>query len=264
PHLAAWNLDTSVPPVALRGGPLQALEVWHDFLARKLARYGNRNDPLEDVQSGLSPYLHFGHLGPLTLIRDLKAEGVWRPRADFISAGTDSVAEFLDEALVRRELSVNFVYFQPRYNEFDTLPAWALKTLALHEKDPREFSYTESEWEKAQTHDEVWNACQKLLTATGTMPGYLRMYWGKKMLEWSASPREAFSLALRLNNRWAVDGRDPNSWAGIAWCFGKHDRPWGERAVWGSVRSMVQQGLRRKFDVDAWLKKTAFTLLNTQ
>jgi deoxyribodipyrimidine photo-lyase len=262
PKLAAWSLDTSVPPVGLRGGPLKAQKVWQEFLNNKLARYGSRNDPLEDVQSGLSPYLHFGHLTPLTLIRDLKVAGLWRPRADFISAGTDSVAEFLDEVLVRRELSVNFVYFQPRYDAFDALPTWALKTLTQHEKDPREFHYTEEEWETGQTHDEVWNACQKLLTFTGTMPGYLRMYWGKKILEWSSSPRQAFSLALKLNNKWALDGRDPNSWAGVAWCFGKHDRPWGERAVWGSVRSMVSQGLRRKFDVEAWLKRTALTLRN--
>ncbi len=240
----------------LAPGELAAQARWQDFLARKLSRYGQRNDPLLDLQSGLSPYLRFGFISPITLLRDLQSEGLWKPHAGFAPAGTDPRAEFLDEVFVRRELSINFVFYQPLYQRFEGLPSWAQATLKAHQTDPREVVYQEKSWDDAHTHDEVWNACQNLLKTTGQMPGYLRMYWGKKFLEWSASPEEGFQTAITLNNRWSLDGHDPNSWAGVAWCFGKHDRPWGERAVWGTIRSMTASGLKRKFDLATWLSKT--------
>ncbi len=257
--LAAHLVDHGVEFVKLRvlpgqlAGESAAQAQWQDFLARKLTRYGLRNDPLQEVNSGLSPYLRFGFISPLTLFRDLQAENISKPSVAFVPAGTDPHAEFQDEVFVRRELSVNFLFYQPLYAHFEGLPAWAQATLQAHRQDPREALYREDEWDTAQTHDEVWNTCQLLLRTTGQMPGYLRMYWGKKFLEWSATPEEGFRTAVTLNNRWSLDGNDPNSWAGVAWCFGKHDRPWGERAVWGTIRSMKASGLKRKFDVDGWL-----------
>ena len=233
PELASQLSELGLTPIevptpgALAQGELAAHEKWQDFLARKLSRYGQRNDPLQEAQSGLSPYLRFGFISPITLLRDLQSEGFWKPQAGFAPAGTDPCAEFLDEVFVRRELSTNFVFYQPLYQHFEGLPSWAQATLKAHRNDPREVVYQEKAWDDAQTHDEVWNTCQNLLKTTGQMPGYLRMYWGKKFLEWSASPEEGFRTAITLNNRWSLDGNDPNSWAGVAWCFGKHDMPCG-------------------------------------
>ncbi|NNM55506.1 MAG: hypothetical protein HKM05_12410, partial [Spirochaetales bacterium] len=182
PELASQLNDSGFTPIevstggALKGGELAAQEKWQDFLAQKLSRYGQRNDPLQEVQSGLSAYLRFGFISPLTLLRDLQTEGLWKPQAGFAPAGTDPRAEFLDEVFVRRELSVNFVFYQPLYRQFEGLPSWAQATLNAHRNDPREVLYQEKAWDEAQTHDEVWNACQNLLKTTGQMPGYLRMY----------------------------------------------------------------------------------------
>jgi len=164
---------------------------------------------------------------------------------------------FLEELIIRRELSMNFVTFNPFYDRLRSLPHWALATLKEHEKDAREYLYSRQEFEEARTHDPYWNAAQREMALTGKMHGYMRMYWGKKILEWSSTPMEAFQTALELNNRFELDGRDPNGFTGVAWCFGKHDRAWAERPVFGKVRYMNANGLRRKFDADLYVRNIA-------
>jgi deoxyribodipyrimidine photo-lyase len=239
------HLDRSVGPAPeARGGASAALARLDDFVGRKLERYGgDRNDPTLDGTSGLSPYLHFGQISPLRVALRVKAEG--GPGAD----------PFLEQLVVRRELAANFAHFNARYDAYEGLPAWCRTTLGSHANDPREHVYAPSQFEAARTHDPYWNAAQRELSATGRMHGYMRMYWGKKLLEWSASPGEAFRTAIRLNDRYALDGRDPNGFAGVAWCFGKHDRPWAERPVFGLIRCMNAEGLRRKFDADGYVRK---------
>jgi deoxyribodipyrimidine photo-lyase len=193
----------------------------------------------------MSPYLHFGQVSPVTLALHAQEQG---------GSGTPA---FLEELIVRRELAVNFVRYNDHYDSFASLPAWAQKTLELHQGDQREYGYSVDELERAATHDPYWNTAQMEMVKTGKMQGYMRMYWGKKILEWSRTPQDAYSVALYLNNKYEIDGRDPNGYAGIAWCFGKHDRPWGERPVFGMVRYMNAPGLTRKFAMDRYLEKVA-------
>ncbi len=229
---------------AFVGGASQAQALLRDFIEHKLSDYDNRrNDPSLDYVSHMSPYLHFGQVSPLTI-----ALGV-------IEARSPGEEAFLEELIVRRELSMNFAQYNDGYDTFDCLPDWARSTLLEHAEDEREYLYTEAELEQAQTHDPYWNAAQREMLLTGKMHNYMRMYWGKKIIEWTADPREAFAIALRLNNRYELDGRDPNSYAGVAWCFGKHDRPWTRRPIFGTVRYMNDKGLRRKFDMEAYLRR---------
>jgi deoxyribodipyrimidine photo-lyase len=162
---------------------------------------------------------------------------------------------YLEELIVRRELSVNYVNFNKNYDSFDGLPEWAKRTLLSHKKDPRDYLYSLKELENAKTHDPYWNAAQNEMLITGKMHGYMRMYWGKKLIEWTDNPEKAFKIALHLNDKYELDGRDPNGYAGVAWCFGKHDRPWKERQIFGIVRYMNSDGLRRKFDADIYVQK---------
>lgn len=246
--LKKMKIDRTVPPVrAFRGGTAQANALLEEFIAKKIRRYDElRSDPGLDYSSHLSPYLHFGQISPLAVALRISAE-----RA--VPAAAREA--FLEELIVRRELSMNFVFYNERYDEFECLPDWARKTLAEHTKDRREVLYAPEQWERAGTHDPYWNAAQKEMVLTGKMHNYMRMYWGKKILEWSRTPAEAFRTALWLNNRYELDGRDPNAYAGVAWCFGKHDRAWSERKVFGKIRYMNDAGLKRKFDMDAYLKK---------
>lgn len=234
----------SISPV-YAGGAAEAQKRLNLFLQKKLDRYAlDRNDPLLDCQSNLSPYLHFGHISPLT---------VALAAMNTDSGGRDS---FLEELIVRRELSYNFVYYNTGYDEYErALPPWALRTLNLHAKDKRASLYTLEQLETARTHDPAWNAAQMEMTLTGKMHNYLRMYWGKKILEWTKTPQQGFAWALYLNNKYELDGRDPNAFAGVAWCFGKHDRAWGERPVFGKIRYMNAAGLSRKFDVAAYIRR---------
>jgi deoxyribodipyrimidine photo-lyase len=232
------------PVAAFRGGTDEARRRLRNFVGTKLAGYAEaRNDPALDATSGLSPYLHFGQISPLDVVLEVKKG----PR--------HGQAAFLEQLIVRRELAVNFVHYNRRYDGFGGLPDWCRETLLEHAGDRREFEYSFSEFEGARTHDPYWNAAQKEMLLTGKMHGYMRMYWGKKILEWSCSPRQAFRTALALNNRYELDGRDANGFAGVAWCFGKHDRPWGARRVFGGIRFMNDAGLRRKFDADAYVRK---------
>lgn len=243
--LARLELDRSVGRVAaFRGGAGEAERRLRAFVERKLAAYAvDRNDPALDGLSGLSPYLHFGQISPLAVALAVQAGPAY------------GQAAFLEELIVRRELAFNFVRYNRAYDRFGGLPDWCRATLLEHASDRRPYVYTRAELERAATHDPYWNAAQKEMVLTGKMHGYMRMYWGKKILEWSASPRGAYRTALALNNAYELDGRDPNGFAGVAWTFGKHDRPWGRRPVYGTIRAMTDSGLRRKFDADAYVRK---------
>ena len=243
--LSRLDIDRSVPRVnGFTGGTTEAQRQLREFLAHGLDRFATeRNDPNRDALSGMSPYLHFGQVSPLEIALAVKSTG---------STSTDS---YLEELIVRRELSMNFVHRNPHYDDIACLPSWAKATLEAHAGDRREYVYSKDELEGAKTHDRYWNAAQIQMVRTGKMHGYMRMYWGKKILEWSETPEESFRTALYLNNRYELDGRDPNGYAGVAWCFGKHDRPWGERPVFGMVRYMNAAGLKRKFDADAYAER---------
>ncbi len=226
------------------GGTKEARKHLNRFLGNKLKHYEEqRNDPCADVLSNMSPYLHFGQISPLYVALKVARKG------------GSSAKAYLEELIVRRELSHNFVFYNGGYDRYDCLPDWALKTLAEHAADSRDFEYSKQQFEKAETHDPYWNAAQKEMMLTGKMHGYMRMYWGKKVLEWSPDPATAFDIALYLNNKYEIDGRDANGFTGVAWCFGKHDRAWGERPVFGKVRYMSAGGLKRKFDADAYVQK---------
>ncbi len=225
-------------------GEAAARAVLDDFLGRKLSCYdGDRNDPTKDGQSNLSPYLHFGQIS------------AQRAALQALSGPTDASA-FLEELVVRKELADNFCYYNPQYDSVGSFPAWAKETLQLHQKDRREHLYSLNELERAETHDDLWNASQKEMLCRGKMHGYLRMYWAKKILEWSDSPADALHAAIYLNDKYELDGRDPNGYAGIAWSIGGlHDRAWKEREIFGKVRYMSYNGSRSKFNVPAYIKK---------
>ncbi len=225
------------------GGPSEARLRLRRFLKDRLDHFAElRNIPTLDAQSHLSPYLQFGHISPLQAARAA------------MEAGGPGLEPFLEELLVRRELSLNFVHYNRGYDKWEAVPDWARANLAAHGGDPRPALYTPAELEEARTQDPYWNAAQDEMRITGKMHGYMRMYWGKKILEWNRSPEAAFRTAQALNDKYELDGRGPNGFAGVAWCFGKHDRPWPSRPVFGTVRSMNAAGLRRKFDADQYVR----------
>jgi len=214
------------------------------FLKEKINDYQiKRNDPNLDFISNMSPYLHFGQISALYI-----ALSVLKNK----SLGNET---FLDELIVRRELSMNFVYYNLKYDFFESLPSWAKISLKKHEKDKRMYIYSLEEFDKAETHDPYWNAAQKQMINTGKMHGYMRMYCGKKIIEWTKKPDDAFNISIHLNNKYELDGRDPNGYTGVAWCFGKHDRPWKKRPIFGNIRYMNSNGLKRKFDIESYSKK---------
>jgi len=239
------KIDRAVRRVdAFQGGSRRARKLLRQFIAVKLDRYPEQsNDPSADCVSHLSPYLHFGQISPL------------RVALEVMKTKSPGVEAFLEELIVRRELSMNYVFYNPRYDEFDGLPPWAVKTLGEHARDEREYVYSLEDFKAARTHDPYWNAAQREMIVRGKMHGYMRMYWGKKILEWTESPEQAFKIALHLNNVYELDGRDPNGFTGVAWCFGKHDRAWSERSVFGKIRYMNARGLRRKFDIDDYVRR---------
>ncbi len=240
--LAALPVDRSVAEVGwLTPGPAAGEKLLAHFLEHKLAAYPeSRNDPLRDGQSHLSPYLHFGQLSAQRVALAVL-------KADVPPAAREA---FLEELIVRRELSDNFCFYQPDYDRFAGFPPWAQKTLNDHRADPREFSYSREAFESGRTHDELWNAAQREMVQTGKMHGYLRMYWAKKILEWSPSPEAALETAIYLNDRYELDGRDPNGYTGIAWSLGGvHDRAWKERPIFGKIRYMGLRGMQGRFAV---------------
>ena len=243
--ISKLHIDQSVQKVSsFQGGTKEALRHLEVFLEGKLDRFPElRNDPTLDYLSKMSPYLHFGQISPLFIALKVK---------ETRSPGGEA---FLEELIIRRELSMNFVFYNEQYASYEAVPKWAKKSLKAHQKDKRQYLYTLEELENAQTHDTYWNAAQREMVVKGKMHGYMRMYWGKKIIEWSKTPEEAFRVALYLNNKYELDGRDPNGFTGVAWCFGKHDRPWGERPIFGNVRYMNDKGLKRKFDADEYVKR---------
>ncbi|MGB4589960.1 MAG: deoxyribodipyrimidine photo-lyase [Clostridiaceae bacterium] len=243
--LQALDLTDEVSEVkSFVGGAKEANKHFEDFLLNKLKHYAKyRNEPSMDYTSNLSPYLHFGQVSPLELYLRLP-EGF-----------DENKRVFIDELIVRRELAINFVEYQKHYDSYDSISSFAKVTLEKHRDDIRPWHYTLEQLEKGLTHDPYWNAAEMEMLATGKMNGYMRMYWGKKIIEWTETPESAYEIALYLNNKYNIDGRDPSGFAGVAWCFGKHDRPWKEREVFGTVRYMNDKGLKRKFDMEAYLEK---------
>lgn len=237
-----FRAPEDLEPSVFRGGTSTALSIFSEFLREKLECFERyRNDPVKNCLSNMSPYLHFGQISPLYLA--LRA------------SETRECPEFLEELIVRRELSMNFVHYSDSYSSISCLPEWAQRTLMDHVADPREYEYSLRELESASTHDPYWNAAQQEMVITGKMHGYMRMYWGKKILEWTDHPARAYDIALYLNDRYEIDGRDPNGFAGVAWCFGKHDRAWAEREIFGKVRYMNDRGLKRKFRIDEYVDR---------
>lgn len=245
--LAGLSLDRTVPPVNhfFRGGASEAHRELRSLMDSLRGYAEHRAQPESGHVSHLSMYLHFGQISPLTVALAANAA---------LDAPEEDRATFLEELIVRRELCHNFVHFAPHYDDYRSLPRWAQETLAAHAADRRDPCYTEGELERAETHDRYWNAAMRELRYTGYMHNKMRMYWGKKILEWSPSPEEAFRRTLHLNNRYFLDGRDPNSYANVAWIYGQHDRPWGERPVYGKIRCMVASGLERKSDIGAYVQ----------
>ena len=217
------------------------------FIKNKLSSYDEeRNDPSKEGQSGLSHLLHFGQISAQRIALEVRKS----------NAPEKAKAAFLEELIVRRELSDNYCFYTTNYDSFDALPDWAKKTLTEHKDDRREYLYSLNELENAKTHDELWNAAQTEMVKSGRMHGYLRMYWAKKILEWSKSPKAAIERAIFLNDKYELDGRDTNGYAGIMWAVGGlHDRAWGERKVFGKIRFMSYAGCKSKFDIKAYIEK---------
>ena len=243
----ALAVERSVPEVDwITPGEKRGQKVLKDFVRNGLSLYGEkRNDPAQKGQSHLSPYLHFGQISAQRVALEvLKSD-----------AGREAKESFLEELIVRRELSDNFCFYNPRYDRFEGFPEWAKKTLNEHRNDPRRYLYPIKVLEKGETHDDLWNAAQGEMVKRGKMHGYMRMYWAKKILEWTRSPERALEIAIYLNDRYELDGRDPNGYAGITWSIGGvHDRAWNEREIFGKVRYMSYNGCRSKFNIKAYIE----------
>ncbi len=260
PEHASWGRTEDVPEgmditieKAFRGGEAEAHRLLDDFLRNRLHGYDTqRNIPDRNHLSHMSPYLHFGNISPVEIALKATeyAQNVLPPDDQ------SSLDTLLEELVVRRELAVNYTEYNSRYDSYEALPQWARTSLEEHSTDPRPHNYTREELTTAVTADPYWNACQNEMIITGKMHGYMRMYWGKKVIEWTSDPEEAFELLVSLNDTYELDGRDPNGYAGVAWVFGKHDRPWVERPIFGKVRYMNDNGLRRKFrEIDLYVHK---------
>jgi len=264
--LAGLPIDHAVPPSPLRGGSDAGETLLTSFLKRRIDAYGqDRNHPDDDGASGLSPYLHFGHVASQEVVSAVLAREGWGPERLSTSTtgsrtgwwGVGPGAEsFLDQIITWRELGFVFAHHRPDHMEYEALPGWARATLEEHAGDRRPWRYTLEELEQARTHDEVWNAAQTQLRVEGRIHNYLRMLWGKKVLEWSDHPRRALATLIALNDRWALDGRDPNSYSGIGWCLGRFDRAWGpERDIYGKIRYMSSENTVRKLHIKEYLAR---------
>lgn len=246
--VASCDIDHSVPPApGFPGGRAAARRRLQLFLKQRLHRYAReKNNPAAHATSGLSPYLRFGFLSSLEVALAVRR---------YAAAHKVVADEFLEELIVRRELAFNFACHTPRPGSLRVLPEWAQLTLKKHRRDPRNPLYNRKQFEDAATYDDLWNAAQRELLVSGKIHGYIRMYWGKKILEWSRTPEEALQTMIYLNDRYCLDGQDPNTYANILWCFGLHDRPWPERPIYGTVRSMSRAGMERKTEVPAYIRQ---------
>ncbi|MFH1302560.1 MAG: deoxyribodipyrimidine photolyase [Planctomycetota bacterium] len=265
--LATLPIDHSVGPAVFDGGSNAAKKTLNRFLEKRFDRYfEERNLPEEDVTSGFSPYLHFGHIGAHEIFDRIAHREHWAVEKVFDQKATgkragwwgmsETAEAFLDQLITWRELGYNMCWQRDDYDQYESLPDWAQTTLAKHARDPRDPCYTREEFEQATTHDELWNAAQRQLVTEGRMHNYMRMLWGKKILQWSASPQEALQTMIHLNNKYAIDGRNPNSYSGIFWCLGRYDRAWGpERPIFGKIRYMCSKNTARKFSVKGYLER---------
>jgi deoxyribodipyrimidine photo-lyase len=264
--LNALAIDHSVPLAPFRGGHSNARAHLLEFLHKNLPLYADhRNEPELDVASGLSPFLHFGHLSVHEIFSELVHREKWKPgklslRANGSRDGwwnmSPAADGFLDELVTWREVGYNFSSHRDDYGKYESLPTWVLKTLQQHAKDQRDHFYTLKEFESAATHDPLWNAAQTQLVREGRIHNYLRMLWGKKILQWTDTPQEAVRIMIHLNNKYALDGRDPNSYSGIFWVLGRYDRPWAPiRPVFGCIRYMSSENTARKARVKNYILK---------
>lgn len=249
----AWahlRIDETVLPVEwAKPGTLAAYRMLYEFITQRLKHYADdRNDPVKHGLSCLSPYYHFGQLSVQRAILSITDKTI-------AGKSNKSIEAYVEEAVVRRELSDNFCFYQPNYDNYDGAPDWAKRTIEKHRKDKREHIYSREELQFAKTHDKLWNACQIQMLTEGKMHGYMRMYWAKKILEWTPSVEDAIEIAIFLNDKYEIDGRDPNGYVGIMWSMaGVHDRPWIDRAIFGQIRYMAYSGCARKFDVDHYCR----------
>jgi deoxyribodipyrimidine photo-lyase len=264
--LASLPIDHSVPPSPIRGGEREAQRTLQTFLKEGLDRYADcRNHPDDSATSGLSPYLHFGHISAHQVFQELICREGWstsrimgggRGRREGWWGMSRNAEAFLDQLVTWRELGYNMCAHIHPYDRFESLPAWAQETLDRHRSDPRPHMYGLDQFESADTHDPLWNAAQRQLKREGRLQNYLRMLWGKKILEWTQSPEEALDIMIHLNNKYALDGRNPNSYTGIFWILGRYDRPWApERPVLGRIRYMSSQNTARKLRLKQYLRK---------
>jgi deoxyribodipyrimidine photo-lyase len=264
--LSTLSIDHRVGVAPFAGGSLEAKMVLKAFLNKRLSRYGeDRNQPEQEVTSGLSPYLHFGHISAHEVFHKIAGKEEWSlahlsSRTNGARSGWWGMGEpaeaFLDQLVTWRELGFNMSWQEKDHERYESLPHWARTTLERHARDRRPYLYTAGQFERAQTHDPLWNAAQTQLLKEGRVHNYLRMLWGKKILHWSSSPRNALKIMIDLNNKYALDGRDPNSYSGIFWILGRYDRAWGpERSVFGKVRYMSSANTQRKLHAKEYLKR---------
>lgn len=264
--LTGFPIDHGVQVVDGEGGSQRGRRRLRRFIEKGLPRYEEkRNEPEEGVTSGLSPYLHFGHISSHEVFDEIVAAENWF--FDRLSHRTDgsrngwwgmgrSAEAFLDQLITWRELGFNMCRLRDDYDRYDSLPGWAQETLKAHEMDERPYTYSLQELEAARTHDPLWNAAQRQLLREGIIHNYLRMLWGKKILQWSHTPRQALKVMIELNNKYALDGRDPNSYSGIFWVLGRYDRAWGpQRPVFGKIRYMSSRNTARKVRVKQYLEQ---------
>lgn len=266
-EIAKLPIDHSVTRIPESGGAIAAGNVLKRFLEKRLDQYEvARNEPEQSGSSALSPYLHFGHISPHEIFSSLTEKLHWSPNAlakpngkmnGFWNMGSNAEA-FMDQLMTWREIGFNQCWREPRFDRYESLPVWAQKTLSDHESDPRPWIYSLEEFEAAQTHDPLWNAAQNQLVREGRMHNYLRMLWGKKILHWTPNARDALRIMIELNNKYALDGRDPNSYSGIFWVLGRFDRAWGpERPIFGKVRYMTSESTQNKFHVKRYIQMYA-------
>lgn len=264
--LSSFKIDHDVAPSFLNGGSVAAGKRMIEFFDHRLQHYIDaRNEPAQNVPSGLSPYLHFGHISTHQMFDEIVRREKWTSadvaeKANGSSRGwwgaRECVESYLDQMITWRELGFNMCWQRDDYEEFESLPDWAQKTMREHESDRREHLYSLEEFEASQTHDEIWNAAQRQLVREGRIHNYLRMLWGKKIYEWTPNGREALQVMIELNNKYALDGRNPNSYSGIFWILGRYDRAWGpERKVFGKLRYMSSDNTARKLKVKPYLEK---------
>lgn len=243
PNSSSQNSFTSI----LAAGEIAAINHLKEFITQRLSNYAqSRNDPNRNAQSGLSPYLHFGQVSSLRVLLEIKRH------LNTQSSLTDA---FVEEIVVRKELADNYCYYNDNYDNFTGLPIWGQNTLTKHVPDQRDYIYSVDQFENGETHDQAWNAAQNEMRQSGKMHGYMRMYWAKKILEWTKHPQIAIEYAVYLNDTYELDGHDPNGYAGILWSIGGlHDRPWATRPIFGNIRYMSQSGLSKKFDLKKYIE----------